>query len=124
MKHTEKYTTHLKSEAWSRFRRSIISERGQKCEACGNEGTGLQLHHLTYERLGDERPSDVQLLCWMCHRKADEKREREARIRSERSLYDARLNGWAKRKYGEEWDYYHDTEQVSEEFDAWVESRE
>ena len=27
----------------------------------------LTVHHRTYARLGRERRSDVQLLCWRCH---------------------------------------------------------
>ncbi len=51
------------------------------CEWCGfyllrdgsNEVNGdlehmsLEVHHLTYERLGAERDEDLQALCWSCH---------------------------------------------------------
>jgi len=30
----------------------------------------LEVHHLTYDRLGDERMDDLEVLCPDCHRKA------------------------------------------------------
>jgi hypothetical protein len=39
-------------------------------------------------------------------------------------LYAAQLEGWATKKYGEEWEDRLDPEQVAEEFDEWAELRE
>lgn len=44
--------------------------RGQHCEGCG-VAKRLQLHHLTYERLYDERPEDLLILCPLCHEKVE-----------------------------------------------------
>lgn len=45
----------------------MSQERGPEvCERCGIL-PGVQLHHLTYERIGSERPEDLQLLCKACH---------------------------------------------------------
>lgn len=43
----------------------MARSRGQ-CERCG--GRAEHVHHLTYERLGDEDLCDLQALCIECHR--------------------------------------------------------
>lgn len=58
-----------KSENWKSFRQSIIDTRGRKCEKCGETKGAIDCHHLTYERLFNEIPSDVMLLCRSCHKK-------------------------------------------------------
>lgn len=71
--HTAAYNTYMISPAWKAFRLRIIAQRGRKCERCGSPARVLQLHHLTYVRLGQELDSDVQLLCIDCHRTVDPK---------------------------------------------------
>lgn len=61
------YDEYLKSVQWKNFKLSLILIRGKKCEACGATNKRLDGHHLTYERLGNELPEDVQLLCRNCH---------------------------------------------------------
>lgn len=93
-----------------------------RCEACG-QGPPLELHHKTYDRLGRERIADLELLCRGCHERADSERERRGQIKAAATLYEARLEGWATRKYGEDWRSFLDEELVIEEFDAWVEEK-
>jgi hypothetical protein len=81
------------------------------------------LHHKTYERLGEETDEDLELLCVTCHEKADKDRAEDGKRRSRAALYDAQLNGWASKKYGDDWYEYMDECDVAEEFDEWVESR-
>lgn len=75
--HSDEYKRLLESQEWQDFRSRIIRDRDNKCEACDADGTytTLQVHHLTYVRLGREWNSDVQLLCIPCHELADEKRK-------------------------------------------------
>ena len=40
------------------------------CERCGVDGEELELHHVTYQNLGDERDDDLELLCAGCHGRA------------------------------------------------------
>jgi 5-methylcytosine-specific restriction endonuclease McrA len=48
--------------------REAVSYRCKgKCERCGNFGS--ELHHRKYERLGRERPTDLEWLCAECHRR-------------------------------------------------------
>ncbi len=64
------YREYLKSDRWFRFRERILLKRGRKCEECGRREL-LELHHLSYVRLGHERPADVKILCKFCHSVVD-----------------------------------------------------
>lgn len=59
------YSRYLRSPHWRRLRQQFKRERGWTCK-CG-ETQRLELHHLTYERLGHERLDDLQPLCPDCH---------------------------------------------------------
>jgi len=62
------YAAYLKSPEWqaakARYRKS---RRPQVCGLCGVD-EGLHFHHRTYERVGQELPTDLALLCGDCHR--------------------------------------------------------
>jgi hypothetical protein len=59
------YHEYLKTEHWLDFRESMLRSRDD-CQYC-DATIGLQVHHLTYDYLGRERPSDVLVLCAKCH---------------------------------------------------------
>jgi len=61
-----KYQSYLQSDDWQRKRTRVLQQRGAKCEVCGIKHR-LQVHHLTYDRLGNELLSDLKVLCWACH---------------------------------------------------------
>ena len=61
------YRTYLESDAWQRQRRSALLFARNRCQVCNKSGR-LDVHHRTYERLGDERPADLIVLCRDCHR--------------------------------------------------------
>lgn len=65
------YQRHITSKKWQRFKRRVKLSRGECCERCGAASVGLEVHHVTYERLGNELPSDVLVLCHRCHLEAD-----------------------------------------------------
>lgn len=69
MEFKEKYHLYLKSEGWASKKLDIIHLRGQKCERCGakRQLKYLHLHHLTYKRVFDELPKDLELICAGCH---------------------------------------------------------
>lgn len=56
------YQQYLASPKWRNFRAKILNERGHFCEYCGREHR-LHLHHLTYDRIYNEHPDDVMILC-------------------------------------------------------------
>lgn len=59
---------YLKSAHWKSFRKIALASHGRMCAKCCSFKR-LQVHHLTYERLGRELISDVQVLCFDCHKK-------------------------------------------------------
>jgi 5-methylcytosine-specific restriction endonuclease McrA len=65
----QEYRVYLMSPKWKDFRKGIIRKRGRKCENCGQTHGKIDLHHLTYIRIFNELPEDVQLLCRVCHEK-------------------------------------------------------
>ncbi len=60
------YRPYINSEPWH-CRRMLARERvGNKCQFCGSTDR-LETHHLSYERLGEEAPEDLIILCRSCH---------------------------------------------------------
>jgi 5-methylcytosine-specific restriction endonuclease McrA len=76
-----RYARHLRSGYWATLKSVVRDIRGDRCERCGNPYVPLQLHHKTYQRLGNEEIADVALLCWPCHEKADFERKKRYRRR-------------------------------------------
>lgn len=65
-----KYDTYMQSLVWAGIRRRKLERSHYQCEQCGTSKR-LEVHHLTYERFGgDERMTDLQVLCKPCHEKA------------------------------------------------------
>lgn len=68
------YLLYLRSQAWAAKRAAVLERAGRCCERCP-AGSGLfpvdlEIHHLTYARLGDEPLEDLQALCRGCHEHA------------------------------------------------------
>jgi hypothetical protein len=120
-----RYNVAIRSCHWRELRVIVLRRRGARCERCGKQWAPgclpkLELHHLTYERLGQEREADVILVCPTCHEKADTERAAAGCRRSAEALYWARLDGWATKVYGDDWDI-DDRDDVIEAFNAWLE---
>lgn len=61
------YDAYLASPHWRDVKRRYReSDRPQDCFLCG-ESQHVQLHHMTYVRLGRERLDDLVSLCARCH---------------------------------------------------------
>ncbi len=122
---TEKptYRAYLSSSKWKKKCIEKKDSVGNKCEKCGRDKfmRKLIVHHLTYEHFGDEPLEDLQVLCDICHHPADWKREREVAERNYEKLEEARFQGWARVKYGDDWMLYHDTPETYEDFQDWRE---
>jgi hypothetical protein len=75
----EQYEKYLETPHWQAFRKLVFEAQLKRlgrncCERCqkerNSEGTvRLQVHHLTYERLGNELIEDVEIICRDCHEK-------------------------------------------------------
>jgi 5-methylcytosine-specific restriction endonuclease McrA len=72
------YRAYLRSPAWHELRRLVLLRDNHACTGCGRL-VGLEVHHLTYERLYHEPLSDLTTLCLDCHRDADMARQRAAK---------------------------------------------
>lgn len=60
------YRTYLTLEHWQRQRKKALDRSGHKCSLCSGTNR-LDVHHRTYERLGEEAPEDLTVLCRRCH---------------------------------------------------------
>jgi hypothetical protein len=61
-------TVYLHSRHWRTFRAAWWSSHpGEACGFCGEAGGRMDLHHVTYERLGHERDTDVRAAHRACH---------------------------------------------------------
>jgi 5-methylcytosine-specific restriction endonuclease McrA len=65
----DKYYQYIKSKEWFELKIDILNTRGCYCEKCKKKKypAALQLHHLTYDRLFNEEPQDLMLVCKKCH---------------------------------------------------------
>lgn len=64
----QNYKRYLKSAAWARKREAVFAKYGKRCYACKTYRGPIQVHHLTYARLGNELMRDLRPLCQSCHR--------------------------------------------------------
>jgi 5-methylcytosine-specific restriction endonuclease McrA len=63
------YREYIQSKEWKSKSKAAKHRAGYRCEQCGMMKPEhlLHTHHLTYERLGYERKSDLKVLCSDCH---------------------------------------------------------
>jgi len=61
-----KYIRYINSKAWIIIRGLAIERAGGKCQRCGRKEE-LRVHHLNYERLGQENDEDLLVVCSRCH---------------------------------------------------------
>lgn len=59
---------YMQSEKWRALKLSRLRIAQHKCESCGSTHN-LHLHHITYERLTQERIEDVVIVCEECHQR-------------------------------------------------------
>jgi hypothetical protein len=62
------YHDHLKSEKWKEKRRLVIQKQNNICQGCLNAEID-DIHHLSYDNLGDELLFQLIGLCRDCHKK-------------------------------------------------------
>ena len=62
-----KYEAHLASEAWRRTCNKVRDRAHGICEGCGERRDAVDVHHLTYENMGNEFMFELVLICRDCH---------------------------------------------------------
>jgi hypothetical protein len=55
------------SKEWDSIRKKVLKRDNYTCQGCLQDGLNLDVHHLTYERFGDELACDLISLCRKCH---------------------------------------------------------
>lgn len=64
------YKRYLRTQNWQKLRFEVLKRSGGKCEWCGYQPYkrgGLQIHHLSYDRVGHESLEDLIAICPRCH---------------------------------------------------------
>jgi hypothetical protein len=64
------YVRYLQSPRWRMLARAVRMRAKGKCEICWRRD-GVEVAHLTYERIFNERISDLLYVCVPCHRELD-----------------------------------------------------
>jgi len=62
----KKYGEYIKSDLWQQKRGRRLKKDEFRCVNCGSN-VGLEVHHVSYDRLGDECVDDLRTLCAVCH---------------------------------------------------------
>ena len=69
------YQEYIQSPEWRQKAKEAKERAGYRCQLCNKPGDDkcLHAHHRTYERLGDELPEDITVLCDVDHAKFHDK---------------------------------------------------
>ena len=61
------YKEYLKTDHWQKIRKQSLRRVGYKCQICNEGNKVLNVHHRTYQNLGNELWTDIIVLCGGCH---------------------------------------------------------
>lgn len=64
---------YLQSQQWKDIRKVILKRDNYTCRKCHEDNIPLEIHHITYARLGHEDYSDLVALCRTCHQSIHDK---------------------------------------------------
>ncbi|WP_429169174.1 HNH endonuclease [Aeromonas rivipollensis] len=67
------YKEYLKSPEWAERRARAIRTAKASCQLCNASGVILDVHHRTYKNRGNEKFTDLIVLCRACHSKHHDK---------------------------------------------------
>lgn len=133
------YTSYIQSIEWTARRAAFLVKKRQSgfcpstsgrkehwhCNKCRKVLTiqQVEVHHKTYDRLGQERDSDLEVLCGKCHILADKNRKERNRKRKRSTSFARRAAGWGRKVHGPRWRKNVGVERVTKEFEAWLEAK-
>lgn len=133
--HTDEYVAYLKTKQWAAKRKEKLESVGYTCQHHDDiryreniDGTlsgvrmcsgSLEVHHQSYNNLGNEPLYDLIVLCKWHH--DDEHKNIDSR-RHAKNRFKKGLNTYASKKYGDDWFEYSDPHAVEEEFRDWLDS--
>ena len=114
-RNSKQYKDRISSAEWFQLCCRLKRERGNKCDRCGKHYPFLEVHHLTYARLGNERDSDLEVLCNDCHTVADYERKEQKKETREK-----RMMAWACTVYGDNWKQRYNTDFIKQEYSKFL----
>lgn len=62
------YNEYLQTAHWQRVRRKVLDRAKYVCEGC-QEARATQVHHVSYDHIGDELLWELRAVCQGCHEK-------------------------------------------------------
>ena len=68
------YQEYLQTPEWRGRRMRKLDQADHRCQFCNRHQISLNVHHRTYENLGEELDGDLIVLCRDCHRTFHEHR--------------------------------------------------
>lgn len=82
------YEEYIKSQEWREKAEEAKAKAGNRCQVCNRSRAEVQLdaHHRTYERLGNELPEDITVLCRDCHQLYEDSRIKKNSQNSDEEL--------------------------------------
>ena len=86
------YYKYLESHEWRQKREEVFIHHGKFCIACKTT-TDLQVHHMTYQRVFNEKLRDLRVVCWVCHQEIH-RIQKESRTWLRRTTLDYIKNYW------------------------------
>ncbi|MBX3060138.1 MAG: HNH endonuclease [Anaerolineae bacterium] len=78
-----RYREYIQSAAWRKKAEEAKARAGNRCQVCNRSRAEVQLeaHHRTYERLGNELPEDITVLCRDCHQLYEDKKQADLSVK-------------------------------------------
>jgi hypothetical protein len=61
------YSLYRRTPHWAALRQRAFLAHGTACQVCGKYNNRCEVHHIVYRRLFDVQPSDLLVLCPICH---------------------------------------------------------
>ncbi len=103
-----RYERYIQSPQWKAQREAALARAKHCCQLCGVSkwSAQLEVHHLTYENLGNELPADLMVLCEKCHQGTHDRWSFFQSLREQRAYVEAHwkeLNERAAALWGENW---------------------
>ncbi|HWG88237.1 MAG TPA: hypothetical protein VN679_10690 [Candidatus Acidoferrales bacterium] len=115
------YEKYLHSAKWHNISAAMKKYANFTCQRCKKvfHPGELDVHHLNYDRLGNERPSDLQVLCHAeCHPIADALRAERVNSHRKQRNSDAASHTFLSKKYGDNYAAFAD-DGMYDEFERW-----
>lgn len=63
---------YMQSNKWKATRQLILLRDDYSCLSCSSKDR-LEIHHITYKRMGNEKLSDLATVCRNCHQEIHDK---------------------------------------------------